>query len=136
MVTNGWKVTISGSTAAQYDGTFKVTRVVDANNFDMKKVFGTDPGNGSFLVEYIYKCNPQMLSTLGLIDSKTGGTMNAYICLQELDELDLQNADVLWFKKTISTPYSEGDDSTIHGFKITGNPTGGAVQYVITQTRR
>jgi len=122
MVTNNWKVTISGSTAAQYDGTHKVTRIIDADNFDIAKVFGTDAGDGAFLVERIYPLRASILTAARVI--RPSGTGGVFVSLQELKADDLQSSDIKWGDSlaTGTNEFVAGQNNHIHGIKVTGNP--------------
>lgn len=134
MVTRLWNVTISGSTAAQYDGTFVVTRIVDDDNFDIAKVFGTDPGDGSFLVEKIYRLTPWMLTSTVVL--KNGESINVDIALREINANNLQDAGINWASVSTGTDdYIKGDSSLLLGLRITGNPTAAVKVDVIQGTR-
>lgn len=134
MVDNNWSVTISGSTAAQYDGLKVVTRIIDADNFDIAHVFASDPGDGAFLVEKIYEMQALSLAVVRVIKPDTGDVYTSY---QKLDPKNLQSSGIKWGDSLSSdaSQFDAGENHFIQGIKVTGNPTVTQTEIVIVEVK-
>lgn len=130
-IDEGHKITITGTTAGQYDGLKVVTRIVSTTQFDIAHVFVSNTSNGAFIVEKIYVMSPGLLASLAV--QKPVGEANIYSTLQEVKANDKHNTNIVWILiGSGAGDFIQGDSRTITGFKVSGNPSA-EVKIVPTQ---